>query len=59
MATGTTLSPTAAVHNQTANMTGVEGINDEHSKLTIGILATLYTLIFIIGITGECFFWLI
>lgn len=32
---------------------GSDSMGDEHSKLTIGILATLYTLIFIIGITGN------
>lgn len=45
----THLSTLAAV-NSTTNT--AESGSDEHSKLTIGVLATLYTLIFIIGIIG-------
>lgn len=44
-------------HNQSSNTSGGagDGSGDEHSKLTIGILASLYTLIFIIGITGKLY----
>lgn len=51
------ITPPVVTHlSTTVNLSSTtntaESGSDEHSKLTIGILATLYTLIFIIGITG-------
>ena len=52
------ITPPVATHlstttvNLSSTTNTAESGSDEHSKLTIGILATLYTLIFIIGITG-------
>lgn len=49
----TSLAQMISTVNASAPMTSVTSSEQEHSKLTIVLLGTLYTLIFIIGIVGN------